>query len=57
MDATVVVGAEEIEDFASGNDDFLGLAAGEAAVDGADDAGGSLKSEIVEIHSYGGRSE
>lgn len=50
MDAAVVVGAEEIEDFAASDDDFLGLAAGEAAVDGADDTSGALKSETVEIH-------
>jgi hypothetical protein len=28
----------------------LTFAAGEVAIDGTDDAGGSLKSEIVEIH-------
>lgn len=42
LDPAVVVGAEEIENLASGDGDFLYLAAGEVAVDGADDAGGSL---------------
>lgn len=50
MDPTVVVGAEEVEDFASGDNDFLCLAAGEAAVDGADYAGGPLQGEAVEVH-------
>lgn len=50
LDPAVVVGAEEIEDLATGHHDFLTLAAGEVAVDGADDAGGTLQSETVEIH-------
>lgn len=44
---TVVVGAEEGENFATGDDDFLGLAAGEVAIDGGEDAGSLLKSEAV----------
>jgi len=53
LDPAIVVGTEEIEDLAAGNDDFLALAAGEAAVDGTDDAGGTLESETVEIHGVG----
>lgn len=50
LDAAVVVGAEEIENFAACDDDFLRLAAGEAAIDGAYDAGGTLQCQTVEIH-------
>lgn len=50
LDPAIVVGTEEIKDLASGDDDFLALAAGEVAVDGTDDAGGTLESETVEIH-------
>lgn len=53
MDPAIVVWTEEIEDLATGDDDFLALAAGEAAIDGTDDAGGTLQSETVEIHGVG----
>lgn len=50
MDLTVVVWAEEVEDFATCDGDLLGFAAGEVAVDGADYAGGLVESEVVEVH-------
>lgn len=52
LDSAVVVGAEEIQDLATSHHDLLGLAAGEAAVDGTHDAGGSLQSETVQIHGW-----
>lgn len=50
MELTIVVGAEEVEDFAARDGDLLDFAAGEAAVDGAEDAGRLLESEAVEVH-------
>lgn len=55
MNAAKFVGAKKFENLASGDDDFLGftvIGAGEVAVDCTDNAGGSLQSEIVEIHGY-----
>lgn len=54
MDFTVIVGSKKLEKFAARDHDLLGLAAGEAAIDGADYAGGSLESETVEVHGLGG---
>lgn len=50
LDLAGVIRAEEVEDLAAGDDDLLGFAAHEVAIDCADDPGGLLECEAVEIH-------
>lgn len=50
LDLAGIVGAEEVECLATGDDDLLGFAAGEVAIDGADNSRRLLKGQVVKVH-------